>query len=227
MIVADIMAKAPITVHPETSLEDAVHLMLKHHLPGLPVIDDPRCLVGMLTESGLLRRPELGTDARSLGRLEAFFRPTSFTTHYVHSHGRKVCHAMESQPLSVKPETQLIDAVGLMQNHKATCLAVLSKKKLIGVISQSDVLRMLSQKFAQKDNKTSPDSEIRSHILNMLAEEQWAPKSGISVTVHNGVVELKGTVFSQDERDAIKLIAENAPGAKTVEDNFVMWHAAE
>lgn len=114
-----------------------------------------------------------------------------------------------------------------MQNHKATSLAVLSKKKLIGVISQSDVLRMLSQKFAQKENKTSPDFEIRSYILNMLAEEQWAPKSGISVTVHNGVVELKGTIFSQDERDAIKLIAENAPGAKTVEDNFVMWHAAE
>ena len=61
----------------------------------------------------------------------------------------------------------------------------------------------------------------------MLAEEQWAPKSGISVTVHNGVVELKGTVFSQDERDAIKLIAENAPGVKIVQDNFVMWHAAE
>jgi CBS-domain-containing membrane protein len=75
MIVADIMTKAPITVHPETSLEDAVHLMLTHHLPGLPVIDDTGCLVGMLTESGLLRRPELGTDARSLGRLEAFFAP--------------------------------------------------------------------------------------------------------------------------------------------------------
>jgi CBS domain-containing protein len=227
MIVADVMTKTPITVHPKTSLEDAVHLMLTHHLSGLPVIDDAGCLVGMLTESGLLRRPELGTEARSLGRLEAFFRPSSFTTHYVHTHGRRVCHAMESNSLSVKPEMQLIDAVELMQNHKATCLAVLSKKIIVGVINQSDVLRMLLQKFAEKDNKTAPDSEIRSHILKMLAEEHWAPNSGISVAVHNGVVKLKGTVFGQDERDAINLIAENTPGVKIVQDNFVMWHAAE
>ena len=227
MIVADVMTKAPITVHPQTSLEDAVHLMLTHHLPGLPVTDDAGCLVGMLTEGGLLRRPELGTEARSFGRLEAFFRPASFTAHYLHANGRKVCHAMEAKPLSVQPETQLIDAVGLMQNHKATCLAVLNKRKLVGFISQSDVLRMLSQKFTGKDNKTAPDSAIRSHILKTLAEEQWAPKSGISVDVHDGVVELKGTVFGQDERDAINLIAENAPGVKIVQDNFVMWHAAE
>ena len=78
--------------------------MLTHHLPGLPAVDDTGYLVGMLTESGLLRRPERGTEGPKTRRLETFFCPGSFTTHYVHTHGRKVCHAMEANPLSVKPE---------------------------------------------------------------------------------------------------------------------------
>ena len=53
MIVSEIMTNSPITVYPETALEDAARLMLAHHVSGLPVIDDAGCLVGMLTESEL------------------------------------------------------------------------------------------------------------------------------------------------------------------------------
>jgi acetoin utilization protein AcuB len=42
-----------ITVHTTTSVEEAAHLMLKHKISGLPVVDDGK-LVGIVTTSDML-----------------------------------------------------------------------------------------------------------------------------------------------------------------------------
>jgi len=57
MKVGDFMATRVVTVHPDSSIMDAAQLMSKHHLSGLPVVDDNGHLVGIVTEHDLLRRP--------------------------------------------------------------------------------------------------------------------------------------------------------------------------
>ena len=54
------MTRRVISVAPDARIEDAISLMLKHHISGLPVIDGKGKLVGMVTESDFLRRPETG-----------------------------------------------------------------------------------------------------------------------------------------------------------------------
>jgi len=50
----DAAMKSPvITVHTTTSVEEAAHLMLKHKISGLPVVDDGK-LVGIVTTSDML-----------------------------------------------------------------------------------------------------------------------------------------------------------------------------
>jgi hypothetical protein len=53
MLVKDAMTKDPVVCTAETSLRDAVGLMRKHHIGGLPVMEGTE-LVGMLTESDLI-----------------------------------------------------------------------------------------------------------------------------------------------------------------------------
>ena len=53
MLVKDAMTRDPIVCTAETSLRDAVGLMRKHHIGGLPVMEGTG-LVGMLTESDLI-----------------------------------------------------------------------------------------------------------------------------------------------------------------------------
>ena len=60
----DIMTAPVISVGPGATIADAIALMLKHHISGLPVVDADRRLVGMLSEGDLLRRAELGTERR-------------------------------------------------------------------------------------------------------------------------------------------------------------------
>jgi CBS domain-containing protein len=55
--VAELMKPAPVCVRPETSLATAVDCMCRHGLGCLPVVaaDDSRSVVGLLTETDLLR----------------------------------------------------------------------------------------------------------------------------------------------------------------------------
>lgn len=55
MAVAEIMTPDPLTIQAATPMRDAVALMLKHKVRGLPVVDDTRHLVGILTDSDVFR----------------------------------------------------------------------------------------------------------------------------------------------------------------------------
>ena len=55
MKVSDVMTTQVISISPETSIFVAIELMLKHHISGLPVIDNHAKLVGILSEGDFLR----------------------------------------------------------------------------------------------------------------------------------------------------------------------------
>jgi hypothetical protein len=43
----------------------------------------------------------------------------------------------------------------------------------------------------------------------------------IDATVRNGVVSLSGCVLDERQRDAVRVVAENVPGVKSIEDHLV------
>ncbi len=52
---SDMMIKNPITVLPEDDVESAAKLIYKHKISGLPVVDKGKKIVGIITESDILR----------------------------------------------------------------------------------------------------------------------------------------------------------------------------
>ena len=61
MKASDVMTRDVLTVGRETSVANAIRVMLDNHVSGLPVLDDGK-VVGILTEGDLLRRSETGTE---------------------------------------------------------------------------------------------------------------------------------------------------------------------
>jgi CBS domain-containing protein len=53
-----VMTKNVITVTPATPILDAANLILRHHISGLPVLDETGALVGIVTRSDFLHRSE-------------------------------------------------------------------------------------------------------------------------------------------------------------------------
>jgi CBS domain-containing protein len=218
MIVSDLMKWDVATVQPDTSLADAARIMLSRHVSGLPVVQGG-ALVGIVSEGDLLQRAEIGTDGKMHSRLKAFFMPGSLASEFIRTHGRYVRDVMTSPVISVTPDTPLFEAANLMCHHDIKRLPVLRDGKLAGVIGRTDLLAVLARRLIDVADPFT-DADIKNHILRTFREQAWAPKSGITVKVADGIVELEGPIISYDERRAVRVIAETTPGVQEVRDNL-------
>lgn len=87
MQVKDVMATNVIGIQSEAAIAQAIDIMLRSHISALPVFDEKRALVGILSEGALLRRAALGTEKRRPRWLEFLIGPGSLASAYVHTPG--------------------------------------------------------------------------------------------------------------------------------------------
>ncbi|MFI5013765.1 MAG: CBS domain-containing protein [Hyphomicrobiales bacterium] len=216
----DVMTTPLISVTPETRTRDAIELMLKHHLSGLPVLDEEGKLVGLLSEGDFIRRSELGTE-KHRSRFIAFILGPGRTAHdYTKSHARHVRGVMTQEVIAVAEDTSLEEIVSLMEKHAIKRVPVMRGDDVVGMVTRSDLLRALVTASRRRE-ESMDDGAIKERILAELAKEEWAPSSCIGVEVKDGAVDLTGTIFDARQRLALKVVVENTPGVKTVHDRLV------
>ena len=220
MKASDVMTRNVITVERETSVADVIRLMLENNVSGLPVLDDGK-VVGILTEGDLLRRSETGTEKQRPRWLEILMGPGRMAGEYVRTHGRKVEAIMTTDLISVTGDTPLDEVVGLMERRRIKRVPVIEGDALIGIVSRLDLLRALLRTIEAEHSEIRGDDEIREQILAELAKAAWVPRDGLSISVKDGVVDLNGVSLEEKEREALRVVAENVPGVKAVEDHLV------
>lgn len=220
MKVSDVMTRRVISILPAASISEAVKLMLKNHISGLPVIDDEGKLVGILSEGDLLRRSEIGTERGRSRWLDALFGPSDAADAYVHSHGRKVKDVMTRDPVTVKESTPLYEVVHLMERRNIKRLPVARASKVVGIISRANLIRALAGLHRRGRTSEKTDCAIRNRILADIEKQDWAYSALVDVTVRKGVVDLWGTITDLEQRDALRVLAENIPGVKKIEDHL-------
>lgn len=221
MRVKDLMSTHLLTVRPDTPLADAVTLMLRHKVSGLPVVDEIGTLVGVVSEGDLLRRIELGTEDQGSTWALRLFRPEKLAETYTITHGRKVEDVMSRNPITVESTAPLRDAAQLMQKHGVKRLPVLDGSSLVGLLTRADFMRMLANLVGPSyEEPATSDNEIRERILAEITHQSWAHGGTYDVIVENGKVELVGTVVNDSQRDAARVAAENVPGVRAVVDRL-------
>jgi osmotically-inducible protein OsmY len=98
-----------------------------------------------------------------------------------------------------------------------------SNGKLVGIVSRANLVQALAS--ARKEIKAAAatsDRMIREELLSRLRAEAWARTSRLNVIVHDGTVELWGSVRSRAEKQAIRLAAELTPGVRAINDNLIV-----
>jgi CBS domain-containing protein len=220
MRASDVMTRNVITVGPEASVANAIRLMLDNNVSGLPVLADGKA-IGILTEGDLLRRSETGTERHRPRWLEILMGPGRLAGEYVRTHGRKVEEIMTTDLISVTGDTPLDEVVGLMERRRIKRVPVIEGDLLVGVISRADLLRSLLRALEAHHAEVRRDDEILEQILAELAKAAWVPRDGFSISVQDGVVELNGVILEEKEREALRVVAENTPGVRAVEDHLV------
>ncbi len=125
--VIDWMTESVLAVETYDSIGIARQLMAKHRVNQLPVLDNDR-LVGIVTDRDI--RDAYPT-SMAIGNTKAI---DEFAERYT------VEEVMTHDVLTVRPQTTLAAAVGLLKRHRIGSLPVLSNKKLVGIITRSDIL---------------------------------------------------------------------------------------
>jgi CBS domain-containing protein len=217
----DVMTRRVVTVTPETTIEEAVRLMLENRISGLPVTDEAGALVGVVTEGDLLRRIETGTDKHRSGWIGLLLGPGRLAAEYTRSHAQKVGEVMTSEVVSVAPDTPLPEVVELMETRRIKRVPVIDDNKLVGIVSRANLVAALAGMLAKERGVALSDDDIRRAILAEIDKQPWGPRESVDAVVRDGVVELHGTILDERERAALIVAAENLPGVKSVQDKLV------
>jgi CBS domain-containing protein len=216
MKAGDIMTARVISTSPDASVLDAIDLMTRNHISGLPVLDSSGALIGMVTEGDFLRRAETGTARKRPRWLEFLVGPGRLAEEYVETHARKVGEVMTRDPVTITEDTPLDEVVHLMEHRRIKRLPVMRGKEAIGIVSRANLMRALAAIDRVAPPPAKSDAAIRQQLLAEFQKQVWAPAALIDATVKDGVVELWGTILEGSQGEAIRVCAENIPGVKKV-----------
>jgi CBS domain-containing protein len=125
MKVADVMRTKVITVAPEATVGEAVVSLADGHVSALPVVDDVGALLGVLSTSDILTAVAEADGTAERGKV---FGETL------------VRDLMTPRVITIQPDADVEDAAKQMLYLEVHRLFVTDGGKLVGVISQTDVV---------------------------------------------------------------------------------------
>lgn len=128
--VRHLMEPQPVTVSPDTRVLEAQALMRHQDVTHLPVITTGR-LVGILSERDI--QTVLPSPATSLSKWELTYLIDKLT----------VRQAMGTEVVTVNPTASVAEAARLMLQHRIGALPVVEQHRLVGLLTQDDILRTL------------------------------------------------------------------------------------
>ena len=216
----DVMVRAVATTTPDATVETVAKLMINLRISGVPVLDKNGQLVGIVTEGDLLRRVETGTERRLSRWSDWFSGNARMAAEYVKSHARQVEDVMTRQVVTVGELEGLDEIAELMERNGIKRVPVVHDRKIVGIVSRADLLQVLASGGAPRDAEDS-DRLVRERLLVELSKQQWASPSESNIVVSDGVVHIWGTVGSEKERTALRVLAENIPGVRGIDDHMI------
>ena len=147
----DLMTRDVAVAHPETTLLEAVTLMARRHISGMPVVDKDGNVVGMLTEGDLLRWHEGYTDreTRWLDMLAEGHAIGPMFLEGIREEHRKVKAVMAPAVVSVTEDMPAREIAHLMYTRNIKRVPVLREGKLVGIVARSDLVRALAQRLEE------------------------------------------------------------------------------
>ena len=117
----DVMTSPVITVTPAVPLKGAAALMVSHGFTALPVVDEDKCLVGIVTEADLVR-----------GR-------------YFGDGGAVVADVMTSPAVAMDAAAPAEVLARVMIDDRRRCVPIVDGSTVIGVVTRRDLVRVIAR----------------------------------------------------------------------------------
>jgi CBS domain-containing protein len=180
MNAADVMSSPAVAVSPATAVRAASAMLGDHGFSALPVVDDEGRLVGIVSGADLLLA---GMSPETVNS------PVS----------RVMRRSVISAPSTASPS----ELTSIMLSQRLRCLPIVAEGQvLVGVVSRSDLLRIL----------TPADAVLAARVETALRAYSGSPRWTVSVL--NGEVNVSGPFSDQAERKVVEALVRTVPGVR-------------
>lgn len=125
--VSDVMHEEPVSVREDESLATVVKLMTENKIRHLPVVDEEGDIRGIISDRDLLV-----LTLRTPRQLDSFLND------------KTAAHVMTRSPETVGPDTSLSEAGNYLLDQKISCLPVVEGDHLVGILTESDFVKLVS-----------------------------------------------------------------------------------
>ncbi|QOV34055.1 CBS domain-containing protein [Streptomyces ferrugineus] len=184
-IVGEVMTSEVIQARREMSYKEVARLLHGHRISGVPVVDHDDKVLGVISETDLIRRQAAqagrGT-ARRRFRIPALRRSARAAA--AKARATTAEELMSTPAITVHPEQRVADAARVMERHRVERLPVVDEEdRLIGIATRRDLLRVFLR----------TDDEIRREVIDeVLTRAMSLPPHTVFVSVDDGMVKLEG-----------------------------------
>lgn len=145
MKIKEIMTKEVVSVSPQDNVLEALRILSKMQISGLPVMDKEGKLVGMFTEKEVLSFI-LPSYIEKVGKFIYEENPKSTKRKFSELSKIQVSQIMRKDVVTTSEETTLCEAARVMLTQKARRIPVLDKSgKVVGISARQDILKALAR----------------------------------------------------------------------------------
>jgi CBS domain-containing protein len=145
MTVADVMTRDVVSVSTVTPVSAVANILAGKRISAVPVVGADGRLVGIVSESDLIRRAEIGTERPRSWWHKVFPDAHATASDYVRTHGRKAQHVLTSRVVTAAEHMTLADVADIMERRRLKRLPVVRGDVLVGIVSRSDLIKALAR----------------------------------------------------------------------------------
>jgi CBS-domain-containing membrane protein len=132
------MNPSAVTLRPETLLKSAIEIMWTAGFRHLPVVDAQEHLVGILSD-------------RDVRNVAVFLKKhPEGPDDYLVPETTRIADIMTPDPITIGPDDETLHALEILIEHRFGCLPVVDERKLVGILTEVDLLKLLRKLL---DNK--------------------------------------------------------------------------
>jgi CBS-domain-containing membrane protein len=202
--VSDVMTPDVVYAEPDTPYREVVDLLIGRRINALPIIDEDRRVIGVVSESDLLRKIEfVGED-----------EPRWFERRRREQHHKAVARTaaelMTSPAITLTPAAGVRNAARLLDESGVKQLPIVDTLgRLAGIVTRSDLLK----EYLRSDDVVHAD--VRAAVHEVVITENSA---AVRTAVDRGVVTLAGQVDRWSTKVLLARLVALVPGVVEVVD---------
>jgi CBS-domain-containing membrane protein len=210
--VEDVMTREVVTATPDTPFKELTRLLSEHRISGIPIVDEDRTLVGIVTEADLLWTEQEREPKRRRRFLEWFIDRKRLAGIERVAADLMARDLMTSDVVTVGPQTPLREAmVRLLQAGVKRLPVVDAEGMVVGIVSRRELL----EPFLREDE------DIRGEIVDeLIVRTMWLDPSSIHVDVEGGVVRLSGQVDIRSTKEILLELVDRVDGVVGIVDEL-------